>query len=388
MTPPPVHRVAITGGPCAGKTTALAEVSERLRTRGFGVYVVPEAATLIFTGGATFANLSPDQSLILQTSLLQTQIALENAFLAVARASDKESFILCDRGVCDGRAYMETHAWRSMLKGNGWDMVSIRDGRYELVVHLVTAADGAAEYYSLDNNKTRSETAEQARALDKRTQAAWVGHPHLRIVDNRTGFREKINRIDARISELAGVHLSKRVVRKFLLKTKIDVPAAEDFGVEQTFLSTGLGGEVQESVRRRGKNGVFTFVHKIRRGLRETKRQITNREYLSLLNHIDPERRTVRIRRQCFLYSGAYFVLDCVTNVDRCISLLRSHCDVGDEHLKLPEWLRVDREVTREKMYSMHSIGLTISPSRVRAKEPVVSEEPQRINDQIFARSL
>jgi len=40
-----IPRICLTGGPCAGKTSGLAYVSERLRERGFGVYLVPEAAT-------------------------------------------------------------------------------------------------------------------------------------------------------------------------------------------------------------------------------------------------------------------------------------------------------------------------------------------------------
>lgn len=358
-----VHRVAITGGPCAGKTTALAEVSERLRSRGFGVYVVPEAATLLFTGGASFAGLNEEQLLNFQVELLRTQIALEDSFTSVARASNKPCFVLCDRGACDGRAYMTDALWHRMLAENNWDMVQLRDARYELVVHLVSAADGARDFYSLESNKVRSETAEVAIELDRKTQKAWVGHPHLRIVDNRTGFREKINRVDARISELAGVHLSKRIVRKFLiceedLEALEAMPGVEDFAVEQTFLKRGNDAEGQESVRKRGKNGTFTYVHKVRKDGYETKRQITSREFRSLLAHCDPDRETVRIRRHCFLYNGNYFVLDHVQNVAPPVRLLRCHCDEGDTNgLEIPKWLEVEEEVTGENPWSMHSLS-------------------------------
>lgn len=358
---PCVHRIAITGGPCAGKTTALAEVSERLRSRGFGVYVVPEAATLMFTGGASFAGMDSDQVLNFQTQLLKTQMALEEAFTNVAKASHKESFVLCDRGACDGRAYMEEALWKQMLQENGWDIIELRDGRYELVVHLVTAADGAREFYTLENNKTRTENAEEAVKVDRRTQEAWVGHPHLRVVDNRTGFREKINRADARVSELAGVFLSRRTVRKFLVFLKQGVDGSiggEEFVVEQTFLLRKAERETQESVRKRGKGGVFTYVHKVRKGDHETKRQITSREFESLLAHRDAKRGTVMIRRWCFLYRGNYFVMDAVLNVHPQVTLLRYHCDEEEEEqLEMPEWLRVEREVTGEKEYSMHMLS-------------------------------
>lgn len=44
-------KICITGGPCAGKTTAMASVVERLKEKGYSVFVVPEAATMIFSGG-------------------------------------------------------------------------------------------------------------------------------------------------------------------------------------------------------------------------------------------------------------------------------------------------------------------------------------------------
>lgn len=44
-------KMCITGGPCAGKTTAIASISEKLRQLGYTVFIVPEAATMIFSGG-------------------------------------------------------------------------------------------------------------------------------------------------------------------------------------------------------------------------------------------------------------------------------------------------------------------------------------------------
>lgn len=388
-----IHRVAITGGPCAGKTTALAEIAERLRSRGFGVFVVPEAATLMFTGGASLGDARDEHVINFQTQLLRTQITLEDSFRNLARTSGyKETFILCDRGTCDGRAYLAAKLWDKLLAANQWNMVDIRDGRYDLVVHLVTAADGAIEYYTLDNNKVRSELPEEACLLDRKTQMAWVGHPHLRIVTNQTGFREKINRVDAHISRLAGYHLSRRIIRKFLLSPTSQLPEdnlldIEHFHVDQTFLSIDSGRhddgmeseeqqqqQQQQSVRRRGKNGAYTYVHKIRRGIddSETKRQITQREYSSLLHHEDHSRTTVRISRKCFLHHDTYFVLDCVCNVCPKIRLLRCHSETDDDEIKIPHWLNIEKEVTGDRFYSMYTIA-----TRTVKTNPVANNEGQ-----------
>jgi hypothetical protein len=65
----------------------------------------------------------------------------------------------------------------------------LRDRRYEAVIHLVTAAEGAEEFYSTNTNEARYESAKDAIELDKKLINAWVGHPHFSIIDNtQNGF--------------------------------------------------------------------------------------------------------------------------------------------------------------------------------------------------------
>lgn len=61
------------------------------------------------------------------------------------------------------------------------------------MIHLVTAADGAEEFYTLETNEdgVRLESAEQARELDKKTGAAWSSHPAHVIIDNSTGCQKE-----------------------------------------------------------------------------------------------------------------------------------------------------------------------------------------------------
>ena len=60
-----------------------------------------------------------------------------------------------------------------MLRDMGHSEIDLRDNRYDQVIHLVTAAEGAEAFYSLDNNAARSETVDMARTRDK--QAMKVG---------------------------------------------------------------------------------------------------------------------------------------------------------------------------------------------------------------------
>ena len=56
-----VFVVVLTGGPCAGKTTAMKRLSEFLRSRHFRVFTVPEAATMLFTNGASLDDLATEE---------------------------------------------------------------------------------------------------------------------------------------------------------------------------------------------------------------------------------------------------------------------------------------------------------------------------------------
>lgn len=104
--------------------------------------------------------------------------------------------------------------------------MDLRDNRYDQIIHLVTAANGAEKFYILDNNVARTEGIEQARKVDKRCAKAWVGHPYFDMIDNCTEFEMKIARVLQAVCNRIGLQLtgfdigSKK--RKFLVKNVPD----------------------------------------------------------------------------------------------------------------------------------------------------------------------
>jgi hypothetical protein len=151
--------------------------------QGFKVCIVPEAATMLNSGGAKIANAHINNVTILkfQISLIKIQMRMEDIFIEYLEEKypNEPRFILCDRGAMDGFAYMLPSAWQVLLDETGWTTTSLRDSRYDLVIHLVTAADGAEQYYDTETNKSRYENRQEAMERDKRTQQAWVGHPRF-----------------------------------------------------------------------------------------------------------------------------------------------------------------------------------------------------------------
>eukprot|EP00548_Thalassiothrix_antarctica_P017802 CAMPEP_0194198266 /NCGR_PEP_ID=MMETSP0154-20130528/77668_1 /TAXON_ID=1049557 /ORGANISM="Thalassiothrix antarctica, Strain L6-D1" /LENGTH=337 /DNA_ID=CAMNT_0038923037 /DNA_START=158 /DNA_END=1171 /DNA_ORIENTATION=+ len=222
----PFYRVVLTGGPCGGKTTALARVSSYLRERGFEVTMAPEAFTILAANGMSMNFFSTKgMDVVVQTTVLDVQLALENGLEKILRARGKPSVLLCDRGVMDGSAYLDPECFTRILEERSFmDYSSAREGRYDAVFHMVTAADGAREYYTLENNNARSESPEEAVAQDQKTQAAWGGHPRLYIFDNSTDFEGKMQRLIETVAKLVGLPTNlSRSTTKFLLRESPDL---------------------------------------------------------------------------------------------------------------------------------------------------------------------
>lgn len=168
---------------------------------------------------------------------MDIQIGLEDGFERLLRARGKPGVLLCDRGLMDGAAYMSPEEWEKLIKKRDVDSVSeLREGRYNAVYHMVTAAEGAEPFYTLENNEVRTETPEQARQLDHQTRKAWVGHPNLKIFDNSTSFEKKLQRVVEEMSRLVGLpHCLERVTTKFLVKEEPHLDAFPEDVAYQIF---------------------------------------------------------------------------------------------------------------------------------------------------------
>ena len=198
----PVFKLVLTGGPCGGKTSALKRIEERLP--GWDLYTVPEVPSIMLAGGCKYPgnDLEKREALLaFETGLIQLQMQMEDSFLQVARSTGRPSVVVFDRGACDVAAYLPAEIWGELLVANGWTTESLLS-RYDCVVHLVTAADGAEAFYTLANNAVRSETPEHARDLDAKILAAWASHPAHRVVDNSSDFNGKMDRAWQAVSSL------------------------------------------------------------------------------------------------------------------------------------------------------------------------------------------
>jgi len=188
----------ITGGPCAGKTSALNNLKKVFAEKGFKVIIVPETATELMSSGIVVPEIGMEA---FNNILIERSINKEETTRKALKYINKNTIIFYDRGLLDIKAYLGEKILKKILKQYKLEEASAMN-RYDAVFHLVTAADGAEEFYTLLNNEARTETKEEAIELDKKIQNAWAGHKHFRIVDNSTDFKHKIDRLIKEVSSI------------------------------------------------------------------------------------------------------------------------------------------------------------------------------------------
>lgn len=358
-----ITRIVITGGPCAGKTTAMSWIQNAFSKIGYAVLFVDETATQLISGGAApWLNTSNRH---FQWHLLQLQKAKEQAFMDIARTMKADKIlVVCDRAAMDNCAYMTAQDFGWVLQQLGTDRVALRDN-YDAVFHLVTAAKGAEKYYTLANNQARTESVEEARALDDKLIAAWAGHPHLRVIDNSTDFNEKMLRLIKEITAFLGEPAPMEIERKFLIARPSPRSLEKRNGCErvdiiQTYLKSDDPQE-ERRIRQRGKNGSYIYFMTRKKKASGAKRieieeRLSQEEYLALLMEADPTCRPIRKERYCLSENGLYYEIDLYPNwKDQAIMEI----ELRSEHQEIifPEGIDVIREVTGDEAYSNHTMA-------------------------------
>ncbi|MCR5162182.1 MAG: AAA family ATPase [Lachnospiraceae bacterium] len=357
-----IKKIVITGGPCAGKTTALSWIQNVFTKRGYRVLFVPETATELISGGV--APWTTGTNLDYQKCQVKLQLVKEEIFEQAARTMREDKIlIVCDRGALDNRAYMTQEEWDQVMDALNLDEVTLRDG-YDAVFHMVTAAKGAVEAYTTANNAARYETVEQAAAMDDKLIAAWTGHPHMRIIDNSTEFQQKLERLVAEITSFLGEPDPFEVERKYLIeypdtKWLESLPNCTKVEIIQTYLKSTP--DVQIRVRQRGIDGHYIYYRTEKRRLSDTRRveveeRLSMSEYLRQLMEADTSARPIRKTRYCLAENSRYFEIDIYPEWKKQ-AVLEIELRSEDESFTTPDGIRIIREVTADKRYTNYALA-------------------------------
>ena len=177
-----MKKIVLTGGPCAGKSVVLEFVKEVLGKR---IIVVPEAATILLSGGFPVPGKDIEWSLEWQYHFQKTIVTLQRALEAthqqIALASNARALI-CDRGLLDGAAYTPGGITEFCRL---YEVDRNATKEYALVIHLESLAINKPELYGKAGNENRFEDAEEARELDRKTKDAWHDHKNQIVLSGR-----------------------------------------------------------------------------------------------------------------------------------------------------------------------------------------------------------
>lgn len=195
-------RIVLTGGPGGGKTTAAdlfrREIGER-------VVLVPEAATMVFSGGFP-RSTQPLAVHAAQRAIYEVQRNLED----VQAALYPDRVLLCDRGTVDGAAYWpgEPHHFFDDI-GSTLERELVR---YDAVIFFESAAVGGMGIEG--GNPVRNESLEKAVELDGKLRALWMKHPKFVLVPHNPSFFKKISYglavLDGIVSEIGSKKHSRK----------------------------------------------------------------------------------------------------------------------------------------------------------------------------------
>lgn len=191
-------RIVLTGGPGGGKTTAIDLIRREFAGK---LAIVPESATMIFSGGIERAE-NDDVLKAQQTAIFNLQKNLED----IQRATYPDCVILCDRGTLDGLSYWPTSDEDFFATMN----TSLEEelNRYDAVIFFETAAKSGESIRS--NNPVRNESEQAAIELDDKLQAVWSKHPNFNLVSSSESFIRKVMFGIMTVENVIGQYRSKR----------------------------------------------------------------------------------------------------------------------------------------------------------------------------------
>lgn len=369
-------KIVLTGGPCAGKTTALSRIEEELTERGYRVIIVSESATELIKAGIRPFGDNAFHYLNFQRLILEYQLDKEKVYERAASMLPEEEkvVIVYDRGVMDNKAYVPKE-FHTLVEEKELSELDLLDN-YDMVLHLVTAADGCPEFYTLENNQARSESIEEAIELDKKTQEAWLGHNRLVVIDNSTSFEDKLKKVMSNIYHLTNSPYSIRYQKKYL----VDLNKSQfSFGnnlasieIEQTYLDEDWEN-YERRLRKRTvgneKTYYLTVQKKVQEGLSKivTDKKITEKEYIKFLE-MSTNSYTIKKTRHTFIHNKQYMKLDVFD--DEEFGILEVNPIDAESIVDLPDYLKIEKEVTND--HDFDNIVLAKKKAKCKVKNAQV----------------
>lgn len=317
--------IVLTGGPCGGKSTALANLKSMFEGQGYKVLVSSEVASDIIGSGAHPRQV-PSYSF--QRVMVQSMLAKEENMRLLAyeyfqKGNEKPVIIFYDRGIPDNSTYCDQKTWETILTELGLTSENLNH-RYDGVIDIVTTARGAKEVYEKQksNNPARYETPEEACESEDRIQQAYAGcNNFISIPNTKGGWQEKVNGVINAARTIVGLgpvlSINKRMVvskpeniEEFVKKYKCVVQE-----IEQRYLASETTNK-EHRIRKIGRPGDWAYFETEKEvmpnGQISTIQRVIDKETYSRLSKLkgDPSRDVIKKKRYSFVFNGLQYNLD------------------------------------------------------------------------------
>lgn len=189
-----VVRIVLTGGACAGKSRMLEELRTVMKEKGIPAAFVKECATQLLAEGYT-----PERwgNVAFQHAIFRRQLLNENrAFrrmLPAAKETGLPVLLICDRGLCDGGAYLPPDTFGTICRSFEYSRKRLL-GRYQGVLFLDSMATRTDLPFDVKrgNGLRLEEDRGEALLSNERSFAAWSDHPNLVRIPSSEQFDGKV----------------------------------------------------------------------------------------------------------------------------------------------------------------------------------------------------
>jgi thymidylate kinase len=343
-----ILKIALTGGPCGGKTTSIEKIEEEFSEKGYNILIVPEAATILINSGIRPFGNNKLTMYDFQKYVMSLQMYLEDMAISCAKSSNKNTIILCDRGLMDDKAYVSDEEFTRLLKEVNLTTFDLMN-RYDLVIHLKTAALGKEEFYTLSNNSARTETVEEAREKDFKTLNSWIGHDNLKIMLSSTYpiQRQEKYLVECDLLKLLELNPVIHSIEQYVI-TKDNI--------ESIYRKTIRGNEVKYSKI----NKIDTNINNERI---TTRRSISEREYL---DNLEIDNVPLKKTRYSFQYNDQYFRLDVFSDNLQILEIEDSN--ITKERL-FPIFITSIEDISNNKLYRNKALYLELNKNKEYVKK-------------------
>lgn len=358
-----IKHIICTGGPCSGKSTFLSRVEEIFSERGYRVLIDHEAATDLITGGISPATMGMYE---FQKYCIGLQLKKEELFEQAANEIEGDKvLVFYDRGILDDKGYVTPSEFDEILATFDKTEEECMN-RYDLVMHMTTAAMGGDELYTTANNAARYEDSDMARKVDDTIRESWIKHPNVRIIESEEDFELKMRKAVQTVFEFLDEEKPREASRKYLVRNTPEIISMlEGRSVKthilQHYLTSAPGVERRIRIRERD-NSILYYYSKaivISPNVRNKRDEIiSQRQYDELMLERDKTLLPIDKERFSFYQNGRYYRYD-IFSFDKTKAILTVDVSDNSEKAEVPEEFEVLKDVTEMINYKNYYLAKT-----------------------------